>query len=386
MRKFIVLPLLVLLAACTDRGPIGPDGPDGPLFKKCSSPPCDKGGGGGGDAEGDYTITDLGTLTLAGGSWNVARDISGNGEVVVGASEDADGNSVATVWSLDGDGWDILALEQLSDFTGSEANAIDSLGIVTVGSAGFGTPVPVRWDLDLGILRLPGLVVNDTDFLNGVARDVNIAGQIVGWTASGNARRATLWEVDVLGKAVAAIAIELRTLIDGESSRAYGINEDGLIVGTDNSNDSHAVLWREGTDGFEICDLHPGDASWSRAYAITDAKLDGSVEVAGVRDNIVTVWSVDWPVKGPCVAAGSRDLSSGAFAFDINNRGEVVGQDLSSGTTRPVLWMADNQLVELPSVKGNYGSANRINDAGQIVGWSKGARKQVRAVLWTKNQ
>lgn len=25
MRKFIVLPLLVLLAACTDRGPIGPD-------------------------------------------------------------------------------------------------------------------------------------------------------------------------------------------------------------------------------------------------------------------------------------------------------------------------------------------------------------------------
>ena len=50
MRKFIVLPLLVLLAACTDRGPIGPDGP---LFakpdNKCpDGPPCGKGGGGGG--------------------------------------------------------------------------------------------------------------------------------------------------------------------------------------------------------------------------------------------------------------------------------------------------------------------------------------------------
>ena len=378
MRKLIVLPLLVLLAACTERTAVGPDGDAGLVAAKGG-----KGKGGGGDAEGEYTITDLGTL--AGGSWNVARDISANGEVVVGASEDANGNSVATVWSLrldETDGWDILALEQLSGFTGSEANAIDNLGSVTVGSASSGTPVPVRWVP--GVERLPGLVVKDTDFLNGVARDVNIAGQIVGWTNSGgSATRATLWEVDVLGS---VIAIELGTLIDGESSRADGINEDGLIVGTYNSDDSHAVLWRKGTGGFEICDLHPGDASWSRAYAITDAKLDGSVEVAGVRDNIVTVWSVDWPVEGPCVEAGSRDLSSGAFAFDINNQGEVVGQDLSSGTTRPVLWMADNQLVELPSVKGNYGSANRINDAGQIVGWSKGARKQVRAVLWTKNQ
>ena len=50
MRKFIVLPLLVLLAACTDDGAIMPVGPDGPQFaKKCPSPPCDKGDGGGGD-------------------------------------------------------------------------------------------------------------------------------------------------------------------------------------------------------------------------------------------------------------------------------------------------------------------------------------------------
>ena len=52
MCKFIVLPLLVLLAACTDDGAIMPVGPDGPQFaKKCSSPPCDKGGDGGGGGE-----------------------------------------------------------------------------------------------------------------------------------------------------------------------------------------------------------------------------------------------------------------------------------------------------------------------------------------------
>ena len=62
----------------------------------------------------------------------------------------------------------------------------------------------------------------------------------------------------------------------------------------------------------------------------------------------------------------------------------AVGQDHSSGNARPVLWTTAGQPVDLPSLKGDYGRAEGINDAGQIVGWTK-AGGQNHAVLWTKN-
>ncbi len=118
MRKFIVLPLLLLLAACTDDGVIRPVGPDGPQFaKKCPSPPCDKGGGGGGDADGEYTIADLGTLpgNTASTGRGMARGMAGEIRVVGSSWGPEDGFDVPTLWTVNsGDvtGVDALAMPE----------------------------------------------------------------------------------------------------------------------------------------------------------------------------------------------------------------------------------------------------------------------------------
>ena len=85
MRKLIVLPLLVLLAACADQGPIAPEAA-GPAFKKCAEgPPCGKGGGGGGGGGGEALPSDVAAIAFV-----------RNGDLVV---MNADGSNPTVVYS-----------------------------------------------------------------------------------------------------------------------------------------------------------------------------------------------------------------------------------------------------------------------------------------------
>ncbi len=103
LRKFIVLPLLVLLAACTDMGPIGPDGDGGELVAakggvKGSNP--GKGGGGGGDGGGggEPLPTDVAAIVFVKQSGLFVMNADGANQTKVY------GTGVATPsWSPDGD-------------------------------------------------------------------------------------------------------------------------------------------------------------------------------------------------------------------------------------------------------------------------------------------
>jgi probable HAF family extracellular repeat protein len=65
------------------------------------------------------------------------------------------------------------------------------------------------------------------------------------------------------------------------------------------------------------------------------------------------------------------DSPSFAFAFAINNQGQVVGRaTMPSGETHAALWDR-GRLVDLGALPGGtYSEAYAINDTGQIVGWS----------------
>ena len=449
MRKFIVLPLLVLLAACTERTAVGPDGDPG--FVAAKGGKGKGGGGGGGDADGGYTITDLGTLFGGKKSSSRARDISepivGPSQQtlrIVGRSGDGSGNTAATLWTVTLD-WTVAVTAMdpppvgLSPDVPSEAWAINGSGNIVVGSAGgagSGTArIPVRWTFDGSSWASGEELTVSAEFSGGYARDVNDAGLIVGWRVGesedwAQKRRATLWRSEdpvVVVELPSLAPVGTSTTPRAETNaRAEAINDAAsenpvFVAGNsgiwiDDHLLFHAVLWKvNGTEVEGPCDLHTwepaygdgdspqgGDVLHSHVWGISDANTtDGSVsvQVVGSRtlyggEGRATVWTVDvgntkWTTPSvlcKMVDELPGDLGSAAFALDINNTGVVVGQDHSSGNVRPVLWTAGGQPVNLPSLKGDYGSAEGINDAGLIVGWTKaGGHGQNHAVLWTKN-
>ena len=98
MRKFIVLPLLVLLAACTERTAVGPEGDPG--FVAAKGGKGKGGGGGGGGGGGDEPLPpDLAAIVFARGGL-VVMNADGSNETLV-----YDWSGVATPsWSWDGTG------------------------------------------------------------------------------------------------------------------------------------------------------------------------------------------------------------------------------------------------------------------------------------------
>jgi uncharacterized membrane protein len=81
---------------------------------------------------------------------------------------------------------------------------------------------------------------------------------------------------------------------------------------------------------------------------------------------------------------------SNTQAFDINNRGEIVGNSIASFqmySVRPVRWTADKGIEDLGTLPGHLeGSAVSINDNGQIAGYSSDVdyydASVMNAVLW----
>ncbi len=383
MRKFIVLPLLVLLAACTERTAVGPDGPDGPAFAKpdkCSDwPTCRKGDGdGGGDTEGEYTVTDLGTL---GGSYSAASDINYNGDIV-GRSRHANGKLLATLWAAPLKGDEYLATPvgdpAGSDYIASRGRGINESGTVIVGEADPDplTSKPIRWtSINGGWLMEP--LTLPAGAPNGIAYDVNNDRTAVGWTrVTENPTAATFWP--------ATGGAGLLPVDPAGRSVARGINNAGHIVGSYTSGGPRAVLWILNGGTYQPCDLDHGDALYSGADAVSEVMSD-EIKILGSRTyeggaHTIAVWTLDVSnLEDGCPTGNFQDIAGswGYQPYDINSNGVVVAGG-------PVLWTAGGELVELPVIKGKRGAAQAINNAGLVVGWGAVDKQKTHAMLWTK--
>ena len=71
------------------------------------------------------------------------------------------------------------------------------------------------------------------------------------------------------------------------------------------------------------------------------------------------------------------------FAFDLNNRGEVVGGSALAGDQgqHPFLWDG-KELTDLHTFGGDNGNAVAINEAGDAVGWTTYPDQTAHAALW----
>ena len=191
---------------------------------------------------------------------------------------------------------------------------------------------------------------------------------------------------------------EIGTL--GGRTVAEAINDRGQVVGYSETarGREHAFLWQKG----RMTDLGtlPG-RPYSIAVAINERgqvvgwsqkrPLDESGEPERERPHAY-LWQ-----NGRMIDLGGTPGKPYSWAFDINERGQVIGrlqaEDLPSGEwghRHAFLW-EKGRITDLGTLGGPQSEANAINDRGEIVGWSDTVPRSVQwnslhAFLWSDGQ
>lgn len=293
-----------------------------------------------------------------------------------------------------------------NDVYSISASDINNSGMI-VGSA---DNKAFTWVPGQGVRYLDSL----PGFENNAATAVNDNGQIVGYVEhSGYLSRACLWDID---KSVSSLG----ALPSGEfnqSSRAYDINELGLVVGSSTSAKgfNHAFVWDKTTGMEDLTGAeYIGNSSanaindngtivgQSHGYAYiwngtndshyldqTDTRLRTASDINNSGQVICQNYSTTsigygyfWGNDGN----GSRQvnpLSSNGYSSitSINNMGQAVGESDS----KAIIWDSLNGTQELPTTMPNSlrACAGAINDNGVIAGYVMDASYKVHLVTWS---
>jgi probable HAF family extracellular repeat protein len=190
---------------------------------------------------------------------------------------------------------------------------------------------------------------------------------------------------------------DLGALPGVNSSCPLGISGSGLIVGLSENGDIdpltgfpevRATLWKDG----EVIDL--GTLGGYESVVVSAGNNRG--QVAGVATN-----AIPDPFSGLGTQLRAflwqrgvmQDLGSlggpDAFAFDINERGQVVGCAFTNSTPPnptqdPFLW-ENGRMTDLGTFGGTYACAFVINNQGQVMGSSNLPGDQVmHAFFWER--
>jgi len=231
---------------------------------------------------------------------------------------------------------------------------------------GFGTKLtcrPFLWHNGY-LSSLPMLGGN-----NGAASGINIHRQIAGYaqtnvTDSGcppyQTTLGVLWDN---GKAE-----PLRPVAGDPDSAAYGINNEGEVVGYSGTCSSayHAILWRNGT----AISLPNLGVEGAVAFFINDrSEIAGQVASADGKTAYAALWK-----DGKITNLRTLPGDAAALATGINNYGQVVGSTIDSNGdwSHGFIWengeMKDLNTMFPASSNLYITMANEINDQGQVSG------------------
>ena len=239
----------------------------------------------------------------------------------------------------------------------SGANAINDAGVIVGGQASpDGTHSRALRRLPDGTLQY----LSDPRLTETAGYAVNAAGYVSGLSRT----NPFVWAPDG--------TVTILSGLDGGSAfgMAHGINDQNWVVGVQlvNAQTPHALLWRPGEDPIDIGGL-PG-RSESVAESINNAGVVVGSSVLGQQARAF-VWTEE---------AGARPLTSLLDAsgrgwvltnpFDINDRGQIVGQGIYQGRLQGFL------LTPVPEPRAGFmivaGTAaaalrRRRGGAGQVV-------------------
>ncbi|HJP87312.1 MAG TPA: hypothetical protein VJ852_15070 [Gemmatimonadaceae bacterium] len=293
-------------------------------------------------------FTDLGTL---GGHFSRAYQVN-NAGVIVGESQDADGNYLAAVW----ENGVIRALPRLSAWNpyGSfAARSINEHGdIVGTGFDDFTGPSAVLWPAEGGAVNLAKLAGADIGWANGINRSGTVMGQSIYYLpAGGFSRRATIWTAGTPSEISLPNGAEP---VGGDVATGQMFNDRGdflaEIPGDIQYYFGHAMVFRNGA--FETLPQVPGPIQqFSRAYGLNEAG-----DVVGISFGSFTFSSVLWSHDGTVTDLGAPRGGPAADAHGINNRGLIVGlaqvQWTPGGfyTSGAVMWRVSAPDVTPPTI------------------------------------
>lgn len=296
----------------------------------------------------NYAIWNLGTL---GGNYSEARSINNAGQVV-GTARHANGSDRVFLWQQ----------SAMADLGSGEGFALSDAGHAVMRDAQNGQWT--RWQGGAKSVLTP--LPNATAL---AAYSVTAGGVVVGYSSTRwqpiglIVERAVRWSDStpvVLGSE------------DGEYSRAWNLNNAGLVVGqqtTSNRTRIHAFVF--GGAG----DIHGLPAfTHSTARAVNDA---GQVVGFVYNFSVAEAKPFFWQPDGEMHLMRSTGYSF-AQPLDLNNRGVAVG--CAGPSPSAVMWVnagqTNEQLVNLqdtlpPGTGWDLDCAHSINDADEIVGYGK---------------
>ncbi|MEG3875338.1 DUF3466 family protein [Microcoleus sp. Z1_B5] len=198
--------------------------------------------------------------------------------------------------------------------------------------------------------------------ISSMALDINDAGQIVGkFNLASDKFNPFLWENGTMS--------DLGTL--GFNGGAQAINNQGQVVGYSGLRVgiTHAFIWDKNNGMKDLGTLSP-DYKDSIAYDINDAgQAVGASSSSTLKQVHSTLWS-----NGQVINLGTLGGNQGS-AVAINNKGQVVGYDTTTGNgglLHAFIW-EDGEMADLNNLlpRGTrwfLQEVSDINDSGQILG------------------
>ena len=210
----------------------------------------------------------------------------------------------------------------------------------------------------------------------------------------------------------------LGTLPGGTFSRAGGINDLGVVVGTADGQGTVAVLpdnmfgyvgpnqdcsnliqpfiWKQQMQGLGTV-APASDVEYTYTFWDTSVWCDNAFYGSGINNRGQVIgyteylgdifqWGILWtPSEGMSLLGWGWET----FPNQISNTGQIVGES-GEGFQTATSWK-DGVATSLGGLPGNFLSsvASGVNDQGQVVGWSINVTedysdRHVRAVMWTR--